>query len=81
MDEFLRHFDTFYPDTRTRLRLAHRTSPRAAGRHELTLAGHRDDLQERISDLQAHLHALNTKIEHYKDLLDGQAGTDNPWPT
>ena len=40
------------------------------------LAAHREELVRHIASLNDHLQALDTKIDHYQDLLREQAGTE-----
>lgn len=42
------------------------------------LSRHHDDVTRRIAALQGHLQALDTKIDHYQDLLNEQTGMDTP---
>lgn len=37
---------------------------------------HRAEVEQRVADLQEHLHALAEKIHHYEGLLHEQAGAD-----
>lgn len=52
-------------------------SPSVTDRLKL-LTGHRDGVQRHVADLQGDLRILDTKIAHYQDLLNEQAGSDQP---